>query len=390
MMTREDYLMITERYRQGVYVKDIAAELGVTPKTVSRALKRGSEPPKRPKRRPRKLDPFTDQIDGMLRDGIWNAAVILREIRKAGYTGGITQLRDYIHPKRALRPDAGVVRYETPPGQQMQHDWCERWLLIGDVRQKVYIAVNVLGYSRHLHAMGMPSLDANHTYEVIVAALEAFGGVPGSVLVDNQASAVLDWQDGRPRFNPRFRQLAAHYGFTPRACRPRRAKTKGKVERMVRYISDNALAGEPAFDSFDDLNAYLATWCQTVANQRTLRELGESVSARFAHERELLGPLPRSRYDTAYHSTRAVSLDAYISVRGVRYSVPGHLAQQRVSVRQTLDGEIEIRDLAGHPVAHHRLATDGERFVTVAEHHACLWDQVRVQTRDLGYYTEVL
>ncbi|MEX0375546.1 Mu transposase domain-containing protein, partial [Spiribacter pallidus] len=85
-----------------------------------------------------------------------------------------------------------------------------------------------------------------------------------------------------------------------------------------------------------------------------------------------------------------VSLDAYISVRGVRYSVPGHLAQQRVSVRQTLDGEIEIRDLAGHPVAHHRLATDGERFVTVAEHHACLWDQVRVQTRDLGYYTEVL
>ena len=73
MMTREDYLMITERYRQGVYIKDIAAELGVAPKTVSRALKRGSEPPKRPKRRPRKLDPFTGQIDEMLRDGIWNA-----------------------------------------------------------------------------------------------------------------------------------------------------------------------------------------------------------------------------------------------------------------------------------------------------------------------------
>ena len=61
MMTREDYLMITERYRQGVYIKDIAAELGVTPKTVSRALKRGSEPPKRPKRRPRKLDPQVHQ-----------------------------------------------------------------------------------------------------------------------------------------------------------------------------------------------------------------------------------------------------------------------------------------------------------------------------------------
>lgn len=390
MMTREDYLMITERYRQGVYIKDIAAELGVTPKTVSRALKRGSEPPKRPKRRPRKLDPFTGQIDEMLRDGIWNAEVILREIRKAGYTGGSTQLRDYIQPKRALRADGGVVRYETPPGQQMQHDWCERWLLIGGVRQKAYIAVNALGYSRHLHAVGTPSLDANHTYEVIIDAFETLGGVPGSVLVDNQASAVLHWRDGRPRFNPRFGELGAHYGFTPRACRPRRAKTKGKVERMVRYLSENALAGDPAFDSFDDLNAYLATWCHTVANQRTLRELGESVTARFARERELLAPLPRSRYDTAYHFTRAVSLDAYISLHGVRYSVPGHLAQQRVSVRQTLDGNIEIRDRSGQPVAHHRLAADGERFVTVTEHHACLWDQVRVEARDLGYYTEVL
>lgn len=388
-MTREDYLMIIERRAQGAYIKDIAAELGVHRKTVSRALKREAEPPRRPRRRPRKLDDFVGQVDQMLGDGIWNAEVIYRAIRAAGYGGGISQLRRYIQPKRALRR-GGVVRYETPPGQQLQHDWGERWLWIGGVRRKVYLAVNELGYSRHLHVVAMPSLDAEHTYEAIIQAFETIGGVPATVLVDNQKSAVVTWQDGRPVFNRRFRELGRACGFTPKACRPRRAQTKGKVERMVGYVAGNALAGDPAFDSFEDLNAHLAAWCHTVANQRIVRELGEAVAARFAREREQLTALPRTRFDTAYHGQRSVSLDAYVSIDGVRYSVPGHLAGERVGVRIQLDGWIELRDLRGRTVTWHRQAAGDQRVVTSAEHHTALWDQVRVEARDLGYYTEVV
>lgn len=389
MLTREDYLMITDRRAQGAYIKDIAAELGVSAKTVSRALRRGSEPPRRPKRRRRKLDGYEGHVDRMLQDGIWNAEVILRAIRAAGYNGGMTQLRCYIQPKRALRR-SGVVRYETPPGYQLQHDWAERWLSIAGVRRKVYIAVNELGYSRGLHVVAMPSLDAEHTYEAIVQAFEAFGGVTATVLVDNQKSAVITWNDGRVVFNPRFRELGRACGFRPKACRPRRAQTKGKVERMVAYVSDNALAGDPAFDSFDDLNAHLSAWCQTVANQRTVRELGETVAARLAREREQLIALPHKRFDTAYHGHRTVSLDGYVSIDGVRYSVPGHLAAGRVSVRIELDGWLEISDLQGRVVARHRRCSGDQRVVTIAEHHAALWDQVRVEARDLGYYTEVM
>lgn len=35
----------TERIAQGVYVRDIAAEMGVHPRTVSRALRSGGAPP---------------------------------------------------------------------------------------------------------------------------------------------------------------------------------------------------------------------------------------------------------------------------------------------------------------------------------------------------------
>ena len=389
MLTREDYLMISERHRQGVYLKDIAAELGLHPRTVRRALKRGSEPPRRPKRRPSKLDPYKLRIDEMLAEGIWNAEVIYRDIRQAGYAGGRSILRDYIRPKRKLRPNGGTVRYETPPGHQLQHDWAERFVTIAGERRKVCLAVQVLGYSRAVHVAAMPRADAEHTYEAIAQAFEAFGGVPATVLVDNQKSAVLDWRGGKPRFNPRFREMGRHYGFSPKACRPKRAQTKGKVERMVRYVADNALAGtSPAFDSFDDLNAHLGAWCLTVANRRFQRELGESVEARLGRERPVLQPLPRERFDTAYHGQRVVSLDAYVSVEGVRYSVPGHRVGQRLNLRISLDGWIELSDLSGAVVARHRQVQGDQRLVTIADHHAAMWRQVRVEARDLGYYAE--
>ena len=389
MLTREDYLMISERRREGFFIKDIAAELGVHPKTVRRALKRGSEPPKRPSQRPSKLDPYKARVDEMLAEGIWNAEVIYRDIHRAGYPGRMSILRAYIRPKRKLRAPAGTVRYETAPGQQLQHDWAERFVTIAGVRQKVYLAVNVLGYSRGLHAVAMPRCDAEHTYEAIIQAFEAFGGVAATVLVDNQKSAVLDWPDDKPRFNPRFREMGRHYGFNPKACRPRRPQTKGKVERLVAYVAGNALAGtNPTFDSWDDLNAHLRAWCQTVANQRFHRELDESVQTRLTRESTELTALPQDRFDTAYRGQRVVSLDAYVSVDGVRYSVPGYLVGQRVSLRIQLDGWIELADLAGTKVARHRKISGDQRVVTIAEHHASLWSQVRVQARDLDYYAE--
>jgi transposase len=101
----------------------------------------------------------------------------------------------------------------------------------------VHFAVSTLGYSRRFHFWGTDSEDAEHTYEALVRAFEWFGGVPGEVLVDNQKCAVLAHpRGGEVVFHPRFLDLAGHYGFRPRACRPARAQTKGKDERNVGYV----------------------------------------------------------------------------------------------------------------------------------------------------------
>ncbi len=224
MLSKEDFAVIKALRKRGVYLKDIAAQLEVHPKTISRALQRDGVPQGRQGRRGSKLDPYKGQVDQLLSEGVWNAVVILRELQAAGYAGGITILREYIAPKRVLRPSRATVRFETAPGQQLQSDWADIVSEVAGVATKVHFLVNQLGYSRRFHVWCTDSQDAEHTYEGLIRSLEYFGGVPQEVLVDNQKAAVLVHQpDGQVRFNERFVDLADHYGFRPRACRPYRA-----------------------------------------------------------------------------------------------------------------------------------------------------------------------
>src|SRR3989337_3294974 len=123
MLRKEDFAVIRALKKRDVYVKDIAAELGVHPKTVSRALRRGAAPLATGRRRGSKLDPYKATVDRLLGEGVWNVMVVLREIQAEGYQGGMTVLRQYIGPKRALGPSRATVRFETEPGQQVQSDW---------------------------------------------------------------------------------------------------------------------------------------------------------------------------------------------------------------------------------------------------------------------------
>ena len=227
MLTQEDYWMIQELHHQGVYRGDIAKRLGVHTRTVSRALKRDG-PPSRTRRRERyaKLKPYMATVDKLLQAGVFNAVVIFRDIQAMGYDGKIRVLRAYIEPRRALRPSRATVRFETEPAQQLQHDWGEIIVSVAGRTQRVHIAVSVLGYSRRFHVMAAPCCDAEHTYESLVRAFAWFGGVTRQVWVDNHKAAVRAHVPGAVRFNERFKQLARHYGFVPKACRPYRPRTK--------------------------------------------------------------------------------------------------------------------------------------------------------------------
>lgn len=161
MLRREDWMEIEAQVAHGIYLKDIAAELGVDERTVRRALARGGAPSgRRPGARRSKLDPFKAMIDELLAAGVWNAVVIQREITARGYPGRASIVRDYVRPKRALRPRRATVRFETEPGVQLQNDWAEIRTVIGGVEQRVWFTVSTLGFSRRFHFWATDSADA--------------------------------------------------------------------------------------------------------------------------------------------------------------------------------------------------------------------------------------
>lgn len=390
MISKEDFAVIKSLDQRGVYLKDIADELGVHPRTVSRALKRGSAPQQERKKHSSKLDAYKAEVDRLLSEGVWNTVVILREIRAKGYEGGRTILREYVHPKRALRPSKATVRFETEPGEQLQSDWGEVIVPIAGQEIKVHFIVNELGYSRRFHFWCTDSEDAEHTYEGLVRSFEYLGGVTEQVLVDNQKSAVLKHpSNGKPYFNERFVDLAGQYGFTPRACKPYRARTKGKDERMVGYIKGNFFVRYRSFESWAHLNQLAEKWLAEEADLRVQGTVKEVVLERFAREKPSLKPLPMARYDTSYLEYRQVAWDGYIDVRGNRYSVPAALVGQRVSVRIGLDGLLRVFQ-ADSLVSSHMLRSRQAGWSTIPEHQAEMWKStLQVEQRSLAAYEEV-
>lgn len=179
MIKKEDFAMIKILNHQGAYIKDIAAELGVHPKTVSRALKRGSAPQPVKKNKDSKLEAYKIKIDQLLSNNVWNAMVILRELQAEGYDGEVSLIRRYIQPKRVLQQGRVTVRFETEPGEQLQSDWGEITVQVGGMLTKVDFIVNTLGYSRRFHFLcPLPKLRKLGPSQPVGGAVVVYRGRP--------------------------------------------------------------------------------------------------------------------------------------------------------------------------------------------------------------------
>jgi len=156
----------------------------------------------------------------------------------------------------------------------------------------------VLGYSRQLWLRFFPRQTMAHVFEGLEAALASFGGVPSELLFDQMKAVITeDARDegGRVTENAEFLRFAHHWGFRVRACRPYRAKTKGKVERPVSYVRSSFFYGR-TFTSDSDLNAQAQHWLDRVANVRIHGTLKERPIDRFERERGELKPLAARPY----------------------------------------------------------------------------------------------
>jgi transposase len=280
-----------------------------------------------------------------------------REIRELGFTGGYSTVTDFLRDRRPpAEPPAFERRFETPPGRQAQVDFAFFRVRFEDepgAERIVWLFSLVLGHSRMMWARFVAQQDLATVLRCHVAAFEALGGVPEQILYDRMRTAVLGEVDKRGIvYNDKLLALAAHYGYVPKACRPYRAKTKGKVERPFRYVREDFFLAR-SFRHLEDLNAQFTQWLDQVANRRLHGTTGRIVAEHFAEERPSLRPLPAGPFNAVLRLERRISHEGMISVGGNLYSVPDGTRRRPVEVQVTAS-EVHIledgRIVAVHPV----------------------------------------
>jgi transposase len=275
---------------------------------------------------------------------VWNAVVLLRELRERGYAGGYSILKAYLHPRRRAATEVAVRRFETPPGQQAQLDWGHLGYLEEGAgkRRSVWGFVLTLGYSRAMVA----EIALDQRLETLLAlheeAFSQLGGVPREILYDRMKTVLVDIDErGEIRWHPGFLDFCDWWGFTPRLCHGYRPRTKGKVESGIKYVKGNFVCGWIGSD-FVTAAAGLRGWCGEIANQRVHGTTGRVIAEALAEEQPHLLPLTGRRgFPFVPGVRRRVARDAYVQYHTNRSSVPWELAGEPVAV-QARDGRVAL------------------------------------------------
>jgi len=305
LIEMERRVLLRHYLEQGLPKAEVARQLGISRETIYSMIRKGDldRDPLEVRYGPRppiatKLDPFKAIIAARLEEYPELTGVrLFEEIRAAGYTGGVTQLRDYVRTIRPRQPLEEVVRFETPPAHQAQVDFA-RFRFSWGVR---YALLVVLCYSRLLWLRFFSRQDMRTLQLGLDQAFAFFGGVPRELLFDQLRSVIvrdLCPEGGRLVENLEFLRFSNHWAFRPRACRPYRAKTKGKIERPIRYVRSSFVYGR-TFIGDSDLNEQAEQWLRTVANVRIHATTGERPLERFERdEKALLQPLAVRPYQS--------------------------------------------------------------------------------------------
>jgi transposase len=357
MQTPDDVAAMLRLKALGWGIRRIARELGCSHMTVRRYVQAGGWIGFRGRGRPKTLTGYEDWLAERFRRHSGNADVVRQELEaEEGIKVSLRTLeRAVAHLRRELTAEArATVRFETPPGRQMQIDFGERRIFIDDTKEKVFLFVATLGFSRRLHVRAFQHERQESWFNGLESAFRSFGGITEEILFDN-ARALVERHDFCTReivFNAKLHAFAKHWGFRPRACAPYRARTKGKDERGVGYVKKNAIAGR-RFVSWSALEAHLEAWTRDVADARVHGTTDEIPLERFLRDeakalRSIDGLSP---FHTTRELIRRVHADCSVEVESNAYSVPWRLIGE--SVRVAVTGGIVRIWHGAHEVAVH-------------------------------------
>ncbi|MBM3965377.1 MAG: IS21 family transposase [Planctomycetes bacterium] len=312
-------------------------------------------------------EPFREAILDMLERGL-TAQRIYQDLQSEfGFVAKYHSVRRYV-ARLSESTEPPFRRLECEPGTQMQVDFgtgarCKNHegKLI-----KTYVFRAILSHSRKGYSEAVTQMTVERFIQVLENAFWRLGGVPKVVIFDNGSCAVkhADWYDAE--LHPKINDFCKHYQFALVPTRPRTPRHKGKIERGIGYVKNNALKSK-VFESLAAQNEHLDHWESSVADTRIHGTTKKHVGQVFQQiERAALQPLPQSRFPFYEEGRRRVSRDGHVAVKHSFYSAPPEYLGREVWVRwnskilRILNDRMEV-------IATHCTRERG-RFSTLDEH----------------------
>lgn len=288
------------------------------------------------------LSGFTSVVDNLLRLGITNSSVHFERLQELGYTGGLTTVKNYIASHKHLVPAKRQQvdsqgnrgrRYTTDPGEAYQMDWGFTW--VTDPSGKEYKVACFAMICHHCGKMYIEFFPNARQENLFIGMLHAFYmlGVPKYILTDNMKSVVIKRDlEGKPIWQADYEVFMNTVGFKTKLCKPRHPFTKGKVERLIRFVKGNFLAAR-LFWNISDLNEQALEWCNkhNARYHKVIDDIPDYLH--MSRCSESVFPLKEENDVLMYlFPLRRISFDGFACYEGRRFGVPYKYAGATVRV----------------------------------------------------------
>ena len=339
-------LIVTLHNKKGVPKKKIARALDVSISTVRRHLN-GYEPRERRSQGHLLLAGHHEEVKALFVKCEGNCPPVLKAIQEAygRQAEGLSlrTLQRYCKPlRRELKAvmnevKGGRTRFETEPGMQIQIDFATAPVLIGGEKTEMHFFVSILGYSRRIFVKAYLREKQDCWLNGVESAFRYFGGSTIDIVSDNARALVAEHGNRKElRFTERYQNFCDRYGVHPVATGVRKPYSKGKVERAVRYLRDNFLAGYDGAESVARLNEDLAAWAGETDKRRlrdTLLPGPGTPAERWKKEWESLSPISGlPPIEDIRQETRVVAANGLLRVDSCQYSLGRRFAGRTVQV----------------------------------------------------------
>jgi len=281
-----------------------------------------------------RCESFREIIEDKIQGGL-SRQRIYQDLRdEYGFKGSYYSVRRFVKRLGADRP-IPFRRMECMPGEQAQIDFGTGAPVIrpDGKRKRPHVFRIVLSFSRKAYSEVVYRQTTDNFIRCLENAFWHFGGIPKTLIIDNLKAAVknADWYD--PDIHPKIQSFCEHYGTVILPTKPYTPRHKGKIERGIGYVKDNALK-DRTFCSLQEQNQHLLNWETRIADTRIHGTTRKQVSKLFREEeKSCLLSLPADRFPCFTEAKRSVHRDGHIEVQKSYYSVPPEYTGREVWAR---------------------------------------------------------